>query len=209
MAESLEAPLRARLNTIRAYTWYAAPSDGMIFVNERPADTGLPSDHPLRHGTDISAARDSHIPFLHPAEDQEETRRVWSECLRTGRPCEVRFRAHNAEGGNRGFLSGAEPLRATDETILYRIGINIDIEERKQAEVELRRSKEYLADAERLSRTGFVAMEGGAKRLFWSEEAARIYGYAPGAKPGTRRLHNRSPRASSGGAHTSDRSVDY
>src|SRR5882762_4458567 len=183
MAESLEAQLQATLNMIPAYTWYATRSGGLIFVNERAADYGgLPNDHPLRHGMDTSAAWDSHIAVLHP-EDQEETRRVWSECLRTGRPGEVSFRARNAAGGYRWFLSRAEPLRSNDGTILYWIGINLDIEERKQAEVELRRSKEYLADAERLSRTGFVAMDGGTKRLFWSEEAARIYGYPPGTEP--------------------------
>src|SRR5258706_2359297 len=183
MNESREAQLRATLNMIPAYTWYATPSGGLIFVNERNADYGgLPSDHPLRFGTDTSPAWDSHIPFLHP-DDQEETRRVWSECLRTGRPGEVSFRVRNAEGNYRWFLSRAEPLRSNDGTILNWIGINLDIEERKQAEVELRRSKEYLADAERLSRTGFVGMEGSTKRLFWSEEAARIYGYAPGTEP--------------------------
>jgi formate hydrogenlyase transcriptional activator len=183
MAESLEAQLRATLNMIPSYTWYASRSGGLTFVNQRAADYGgLPSNHPLRDGTDTSAAWDSHIAFLHP-EDQEETRRVWSECLRTGRPGEVSFRARNAEGNYRWFLSRAEPLRASDGTILYWIGINLDIEERKQAEVELRRSKEYLADAERLSRTGFVAMEGSTKRLFWSEEAARIYGYPPATEP--------------------------
>src|SRR6476659_5463814 len=183
MAESLDAQLRATLNMIPAYTWYATQSGGLIFVNERAADYGgLPSDHPLRYGSDTSAAWDSHIPFLHP-EDQEETRRVWSECLRTGRPGEVSFRVRNAEGNYRWFLSRAEPLRSNDGTILNWIGINLDIEERKQAEVELRRSKEYLADAERLSRTGFVGMEASTKRVFWSDEAARIYGYPPGTEP--------------------------
>ncbi len=55
MTESLEAQLRATLNMIPAYTWYATRSGGLIFVNERAADYGgLPSDHPLRHGTDTS-----------------------------------------------------------------------------------------------------------------------------------------------------------
>src|SRR4029079_5261411 len=77
--------LQATLNMIPAYTWYATRSGGLIFVNKRAADYGgLPSDPPLRRGSDTSAAWDSHIAFLH-AEDQEETRRVWSECLRTGR----------------------------------------------------------------------------------------------------------------------------
>jgi formate hydrogenlyase transcriptional activator len=183
MDQPLEEQLRATLNMIPAYTWYATPSGGLIFVNEQNADYGgLPSDHPLRYGTDTSPAWDSHIPFLHP-EDHEETRRVWSECLRTGRPGEVSFRARNAEGGYRWFLSRAEPLRAKDGTILYWIGINFDIEERKRVEVELRRSKAYLADAQRLSRTGFVGMEASTKRVFWSDEAARIYGYSPGTAP--------------------------
>jgi len=40
-----------------------------------------------------------------------------------------------------------------------------------------------LADAQRLSRTGFVGMEASTKRVFWSDEAARIYGYSPGTAP--------------------------
>jgi PAS domain S-box-containing protein len=148
MNESREAQLRATLNMIPASTWYTTPSGGLIFVNERNADYGgLPSDHPLRFGTDTSPAWDAHIPFIHP-DDQEETRRVWSECLRTGRPGEVSFRVRNAEGNYRWFLSRAEPLRSNDGTILNWIGINLDIEERKQAEVELRRSEEERRTAE-------------------------------------------------------------
>ena len=58
-----------------------------------------------------------------------------------------------------------------------------DVEKCKQAEFELRRSKGHLADAQKLSRTGFVGMERSTKRIFWSEEAARIYGYPPGTEP--------------------------
>ena len=38
MDQLLEAQLRATLNMIPAYTWYAAPSGGLTFVNERSAD---------------------------------------------------------------------------------------------------------------------------------------------------------------------------
>ncbi len=168
---------------IPAYTWYAAPSGGLTFVNERSADyLGLAKDHPLRFGADTGAEWDSHIPLLHP-NDQDETRRIWSECLSAGCPGEVSFRVRNAEGTYRWFLSRAEPLRAKDGTVLYWIGVNFDIEERKQAEVELRRSRAYLADAQKLSRTGTVGMEVKTKRIFWSDEAARIYGYPPGTEP--------------------------
>jgi PAS domain-containing protein len=71
----LEAQLRATLNVIPAYTWYAAPSGALTFVNERTSDyLGLPKDHPLRFGIYIGAEWDAHIPFLHP-DDREEARR--------------------------------------------------------------------------------------------------------------------------------------
>src|SRR2546429_53093 len=84
-------------------------------------------------GIDTCAAWDSHIPLLHP-DDYEETRRVWSTCLRTGEPAEISFRVRNAEGGYSWFLSVVEPLRASDGTLLYWVGVNLDIEDRKRAE---------------------------------------------------------------------------
>ncbi len=63
------------------------------------------------------------------------------------------------------------------------IGAVMDVTARKRTEVELRRSKAHLTDAQRLSRTGSVGMEAGSKQIFWSEEAARIYGYAAGTEP--------------------------
>src|SRR5258706_10495514 len=63
------------------------------------------------------------------------------------------------------------------------IGAVMDVTTRKLTEIELRRSKEHLADAQRLSRAGSVGMEVSTKRIFWSEEAARIYGYPPGTEP--------------------------
>src|SRR3989454_3978179 len=136
-AGPLAAQLRATLDKIPAYTWYANPTGGLTFVNTRCADYfGLLSDHPLRLGIDTGAAWDSHLAFLHP-DDFEETRRVWANCLKTGSPGEVSFRSRNAAGSYRWFLSRAEPLRANDGTILYWIGINFEIEDRKQAEIEL------------------------------------------------------------------------
>src|ERR1700680_271494 len=66
---------RNTLNTIPAHTWYAMPSGGLAFVNERCADyLGLPNNHPLRFGIHTGVQWDSHIPLLHP-DDREETRR--------------------------------------------------------------------------------------------------------------------------------------
>jgi PAS domain S-box-containing protein len=134
----LDAQLQTMLNIIPAYAWYAVPSGALTFVNERSADyLGLPQDHPLRSGTGTGAEWDSHISFLHP-DDREETRRVWSDCLRTGSAGAVSFRVRNAEGAYRWFLSRAEPIRAANGTLLYWIGVNLEIDEQKRAEQELR-----------------------------------------------------------------------
>ncbi len=140
-------------------------------MNKRNADYGgLPSDHPLRLGTETGAAWDSHIPWLHP-DDHEETRRVWSTCLKTGQAGEVTFRVRSATGAYRWFLSRAEPFRADDGTPLGWIGINFDIEERKQAEF-------YLAEAQRLAHTGsWVFSARGFE--YWSSELFRIHGLDP------------------------------
>src|SRR5439155_9520753 len=94
------------------------------------------TDHPLRFGVDIGAQWDAHIPFLHP-DDQEKSRIFWSTCLRTGEADEASFRVLNAQGGYRWFLSRAEPLRASDGTLLLWVGVNLDIDELKQAEKKL------------------------------------------------------------------------
>jgi PAS domain S-box-containing protein len=142
----LEAQLQATLNVIPVYTWYALPSGALAFVNERTGDyLGLPKDHPLRFGIDIGAEWDAHIPFLHP-DDREESRRVWSACVRTGSPSENSFRVRSAQGEYRWFLSRVEALRATDGTLLYWIGVNLDIDERKRAEERLQeRERELVA----------------------------------------------------------------
>jgi PAS domain S-box-containing protein len=180
---SIEDQLRATANVIPGHVWYATPSGALIFVNSRSAEyLGLPTDHPLRFGIDIGGEWDSHIALLHP-DDHEETRRVWSNCLRTGSAGEVAFRVRNIEGEYHWFLSRAEPLRASDGTLVLWIGVNLDVDETKRAEVELRRSKAHLADAQRLSHTGSAGMEAGTKRMFWSEESARIYGYPLDTEP--------------------------
>jgi formate hydrogenlyase transcriptional activator len=63
------------------------------------------------------------------------------------------------------------------------IGAVMDVTARRLTELELRRSRAHLADAQRLSRTGCVGLDGRTNRIFWSEEAARIYGYPPQTEP--------------------------
>jgi PAS domain S-box-containing protein len=155
------AQLQATLNVIPAHTWYASPSGGLTFVNKRTADyLGLPKDHPLRFGIDVGAHWDAHLPFVHP-DDREEAQENWSTRLRTGEGGEGSFRVRNAQGDYRWFLSRAEPLRASDGTILQWVGVNLDIEELKCAEEGLRESEYKL-------RQIFETVPG----LLWSADPA-------------------------------------
>ena len=180
----LEAQIQGTLNVIPAYTWYALPSGALTFVNERTANyLGLPKDHPLRFGIDTGAEWDSHTALLHP-DDREEARRVWSTCLSTGTAGEFTFRVPSAEGKYRWFLTRAEPLRASDGTLLYWIGVNLDIEDRKSAEEALQQNQFYLSEGQRLAHIGSWAFNA-AGFDYWSSELFRIYGLDPSGKPPT------------------------
>ena len=175
--DGFEAQLQTTLNAIPAYTWYAVPGGRLAFVNRRCADyLGLPEDHPLRLGIDTGAAWDSHIPLLHP-DDHQETRRVWSSCLRTRRASEVSFRVRSGDGAYRWFLSRAEPLQARDGTLLYWIGVNVEIEELKQAEF-------YLAEGQRLAHTGSWTFTPAGFE-YWSPELFAIHGLDPAKRAPT------------------------
>ena len=71
-------------------------------------------------------------------------------------------------------IMGSTPLRAA---------VAVDITDRKRAETALRRSEAYLAEAQRLSRTGSFGWNVARGDIFWSEESFNIFGYdkAPSA----------------------------
>jgi formate hydrogenlyase transcriptional activator len=213
-ADVPEAQLRAALNMIPACTWYAAPSGGLTFVNERCADYfGLPKDHPLRFGAGTRAAWESEIPIVHP-DDQEETRRVWSECLSASRYCEVSFRVRDAHGNYRWCLSRMEPLRGSDGTLLHWVGINLDIEERQLGlakalrKTEERLQQENVALREEVDKTSMfeeivgtapalTAMLSRVSKVAGSDSTVLVIGETgTGKELVARAIHRRSGRAS-------------
>jgi PAS domain S-box-containing protein len=54
-----------------------------------------------------------------------------------------------------------------------------DVTAAKQAETALRQSEAYLAEAQRLSQTGSWAWNVATKRIFWSVETFKIFGFDP------------------------------
>ena len=60
------------------------------------------------------------------------------------------------------------------------VGFALDLSEQKRAEEALRHSKNYLAEAQRLTHTGSWALDGTTREArYWSEEMFRIFGFDP------------------------------
>ena len=56
-------------------------------------------------------------------------------------------------------------------------------DDRRQAEQSLRRSEAFLAEAQRLSRTGSFGWNVSSGDIFWSDETFRIFEIDPATKP--------------------------
>jgi len=85
------------------------------------------------------------------------------------------------ENGKERFyeISGEPRFDARGGFFGYR-GVGRDVTERKRAELALRRSQHYLAEAQKVSHTGSWAWSPVSNALlYWSEECYRISGYDP------------------------------
>jgi PAS domain S-box-containing protein len=112
---------------------------------------------------------------LHP-DDVESIAAQWRECLAKGEPLEREHRVLAADGTYRWILTRRVPLRDEAGEVIRWYGIAHDIEDRKRAEEELRRSEALLAEGQRISSTGTYAWNGDlTERMLLSEEFYRIF----------------------------------
>ena len=76
----------------------------------------------------------------------------------------------------------SRPHRLDGQTV-GRVWSFHDVTARKQTEEALRRSEVYLAEAQRLSRTGSFGWDVASGDIYWSDESFRIFGCEPTARP--------------------------
>ena len=173
-----EKELRDLLETIPAMTVTVLPDGTDVFIGKRFVEySGLSADKARRSGWKATA---------HP-DDVDEHVSKWRSSLVSGEPIEIETRFRRADGEYRWFLARAVPLRDDRGNILKWYEVLTDIEDRKRAEVALRdseealrRSEAWLAEAQRLSRTGSWVYNATATRyLYWSDESYRIWGFDP------------------------------
>ena len=118
---------------------------------------------------------------VHP-EDVAALVQKWHAALASGEPFEIEARVRRADGSYRVFLHRKLPLRDEHGNIVKWFGSSLDIEDRKRAEEQFRRSAQelqrsefYLAEGQRLAHMGSWAFDA-AGFDYWSPELFRIYG---------------------------------
>jgi PAS domain S-box-containing protein len=169
-----EQELRDIADTIPAIVWVARPDGSNTYVNSRfVAYSGL---------APAQTAGSGWREAIHP-DDLEKHEGKWRASVSSGESHESEVRFRSADGEYRWHLDRGLPLRDEDGNIIKWYGVVTDIEDRRRVEEALRRNERLLAEAQKLSHVGSVGMDVGTKRIFWSDESARIYGYAPGTEP--------------------------
>src|SRR6267378_3625729 len=169
-----EDRLRLVIDTIPAHVWSAQPDGSVDFVNRRWLETtGLTMEDAL--GWDWGSV-------VHP-DDLARYVDEWRAALAAGEPMECEVRLRRADEKYRWWLTRNVPLRDEFGNIVKWYGTAIDIEEHHQAEDALRRSETYLAEAQRLSKTGSFGWGVSTGEIRWSEETFRIFEYDRTMKP--------------------------
>ena len=161
--------LRAIIDSAPVFLWSDLPDGYCDFLNQRWLNYFNLS---LQEAQGAGWAT-----VLHP-DDAAHHLESWQKSISKGIPFENEARFRRYDGEYRWFLTRAEPLRDKTGRIVKWYGTNIDIENLKRTEKRLRQSEAYLAEAQRLSRTGSAAYNE-REILYWSEEASRIWGFDP------------------------------
>ena len=164
-----EYKLRQIIEAVPGLIWSADPSGEPTQLNQRLLDYSGMRLEDFQHG--------GWEAFVHPA-DFPETAKAFYQAIQTGTSYDAVHRLRRSDGEYRWHHARGEPLHDREGRIVQWYGLSVDIDEGKKTEDRLRRSEAYLAEAQRLSHTGSaVYTETGIP--YWSDEAARIFGFDP------------------------------
>jgi PAS domain S-box-containing protein len=177
-----ERNLHSIINTIPTAAWSTRPDGYCDFLNQRWLDySGLSEDQAQGWGWRSA---------IHP-DDVEELVEKWRSSLASGAPPETEARMLRFDGAYRWFLIRANALRDESGNIVKWYGTNIDIEDRKQAEEEVRHSEALLTESQRLSSTGSFLWRISTGEITWSKQLYRTFELDEGAPVTLDRLRTR------------------
>jgi PAS domain S-box-containing protein len=162
-----EDRLRLVIDTIPTLVWRARPDGVPDFLNQPALDyTGISPDQ----------AETAWPRAFHP-DDKKGMLVKWGAIRASGMAGELEARLRRFDGEYRWFLFRGVPLRDEQGDIVKWYGSSTDIEDRRRAEQELRRSEAKLVEAQRVSRTGSFVWNVATGERVGSREFFRILGY--------------------------------
>jgi PAS domain S-box-containing protein len=137
------------------------------------------------------------MDVLHP-DDRHSTRRVWTDSVAERHAYDVEYRVRRRDGVYRWFKTRGVPIRDSKGGIVNWFGSCTDITDAKHTEealrharlelekkvaertTELRRNETYLAEAQRLTRTGSWALNVASREfVYLSDQYYQIFGLDP------------------------------
>ena len=161
----LSSEVREVLDTLPCSIWTASPEGLVEWGNARWREYT---------GFSVEEGRARWPEAFHP-EDLPTVLEKWQRAVATGEPGQSEPRVRRFDGVYRRFLIPACPLRDDSGRIVKWYGVSVDIEDLTRGQAALRRSEAFLADAQRLTRTGSFRWQPSTNELTWSKELYRIY----------------------------------
>jgi PAS domain S-box-containing protein len=118
---------------------------------------------------------EEYLGTVHP-QDREFMARTVERMLAEGLGCDVKKRIVRPDGELRYIRYVGVPI--VDNGIVKSIvGTAVDVTEQEHLTQQLQRRQAYLADVQRLSRTGSFVWRVSTGEIIWSEESFRIFEY--------------------------------
>jgi PAS domain S-box-containing protein len=169
--QASERKLSLVVNTIPALAWSARPDGSADFFNQ----------HYLAYvGLSLEELRGSGwMRAVHP-DDLKVLAGAWQSIMASGKATETEGRLRRFDGVYRWFLFRTNPVLEDSGKILKWYGTNTDIDDRKRAEEQLRRSEAFLTEGQTLSRVGSFSWVVASGEIKWSEQLYRVFEFAPG-----------------------------
>jgi PAS domain S-box-containing protein len=156
------------------------PTGGVEFVNHQILDY---------FGKTLEELNDWGV-LVHP-DDRARVIGGWTHSVATGEPYDAEHRVMRADGTWGWLHSRGLPLRDISGNIVRWYNLLTDIDERKRAEEDLRRSEAFLVEGQRLARMGNFSWRVATDEIAWSEQIYRMFEFEPGSRVTLERIGSR------------------